>query len=519
MVQISPWKIFLILLVCAYGVFYSIPNVMTAASVQKMKETLPAWMPGDTINLGLDLRGGAHLLYEVNMAQVFIERSEMLQDEFKGEFRKQKIPFRPFQTLKEGVRITIENAADLAAARKIIRKSDTRLSIEDVDENTLDVTMNDAYLNEIRDQTISTAIEVIRRRIDELGTTEPIIQRQGEDRIIIQVPGLDSKEVRDIVGKTAKLTFHLTGEGPKRGPGERELPYAEGEERQGYEIIKRRPIITGEMLDNAQPTFNQMTGEAVVSFKLNSLGAKKFCDVSTKYVNQRFAIVLDEEVISAPVIREPICGGQGQISGSFTVKTAGDLALLLRAGALPAEMEVAEERTVGPSLGADSVEAGKKASLIALVLVLIFMVLAYGLFGVMADIALLVNVALLVALLSTLQATLTLPGIAGIVLTVGMAVDANVLIFERIREELHAGRSPISSVDAGYSRAMATIIDSNLTTLIAAFILFSFGTGPIKGFAVTLGLGIMTSFFSAIMVTRLMVVLWLRKKRPDILPI
>lgn len=518
MVQISPWKIFLILLVCAYGIIYSIPNVMDAQSVQKMKENLPAWMPSSTINLGLDLRGGAHLLYQVNLTQVFIERSEMLQDDFRQEFRKEKIDFKHFQTLKDGVRITFEGAADIAAARKIIRKSDTRLAISAAEENVLDVTMNAAYIKEVQDQTISTAIEVIRRRIDELGTTEPIIQRQGEDRIIIQVPGLDSKEVRDIIGKTAKLSFHLLGDGPKRGAGERELPYAEGEGR-GFEIIKRRPLITGEMLDTAQPTFNQMTGKPIVSFRLNSLGAKKFCDVSTKHVNQRFAIVLDDEVISAPTINEPICGGQAQISGNFTVKSAANLALLLRAGALPAEMDVMEERTVGPSLGADSVAAGKQASIIALLLVLVFMALAYGLFGIMADVALLVNVALLIALLSTLQATLTLPGIAGIVLTVGMAVDANVLIFERIREELRAGRSPISAIDAGYSRAMATIIDSNLTTLIAAFILFSFGTGPIKGFAVTLGLGIMTSFFSAIMVTRLMVVLWLRKKRPDILPI
>jgi preprotein translocase subunit SecD len=256
-----------------------------------------------------------------------------------------------------------------------------------------------------------------------------------------------------------------------------------------------------------------------VSFRLNGQGARRFCDVSTDNVGKRFAIVLDNEIISAPVLREPICAGSGQISGGFDVQTANDLALLLRAGALPAPLTVMEERTVGPSLGADSIEAGQIASLIAMVLVLVFMGVSYGLFGLMANVALVVNVALIFAVLSVLQATLTLPGIAGIVLTMGMAVDANVLIFERIREEVAAGRTPISAIDAGYSRAMATIIDSNLTTLIAAIILFSFGTGPIKGFAVTLGVGIVTSFFSAIMVTRVIVVSWLRKTKPTKVPI
>ncbi len=517
MVHISPLKIVLILFVCVYGILYSIPNVLNEQTTKSMQENLPGWMPGKTINLGLDLRGGAHLLYQVDLAQVFLERGEMLEDDFRDSFREEGIVTKHFQILQQGVRITFEEGADLSLARKLIRQADTRLQIASGEGNALDVTMNSAYVKQVQDQTISQAIEVIRRRIDELGTTEPIIARQGQDRIIIQVPGLDSADVRDIVGKTAKLTFHLTGGMGKRKPGEKSLPLLD--EPGQFINIKRRAIITGEMLDNAQATFDQMTGQAVVSFRFNSLGAKKFCDVSTNNVNQQFAIVLDDEVISAPVIREPICGGRGQISGSFTVEDASNLALLLRAGALPAEMHVVEERTVGPSLGADSVAAGKKASLIALALVLVFMAAAYGLFGLMADVALLLNVALLIALLSTLQATLTLPGIAGIVLTVGMAVDANVLIFERIREELRAGRSAISAIDAGYSRAMATIIDSNLTTLIAAFILFSFGTGPIKGFAVTLGLGIITSFFSAIMITRLMVVLWLRKKRPSTLPI
>jgi len=356
----------------------------------------------------------------------------------------------------------------------------------------------------------------VRRRIDEMGTTEPAIQRQGDRRVVIQVPGVDSNQIRQLVGKTAQLGFHLVSPNQQRRKfNELSLPYVDSPGQQL--MVKRAPLITGEMLDNAQPTFNE--AGPVVSFRLNSVGARKFCDVTRKNVGKPFAIVLDKEVISAPRINEPICGGSGQISGGFDVEEANNLALLLRAGALPADLKVVEERTVGPSLGADSVEAGKIASIIGLTLVLIFMFISYGLFGLMANVALAVNIALILALLSSLQATLTLPGIAGIVLTVGMAVDANVLIFERIREEVAAGRSAISAIDAGYSRAMATIVDSNLTTLIAAIILFSLGTGPIKGFAVTLGIGIMTSFFSAIMVTRLLVVLWLKKTKPKALPI
>jgi preprotein translocase subunit SecD len=331
---------------------------------------------------------------------------------------------------------------------------------------------------------------------------------------LLQVPGANAEDLKRIVGTTAKLTFHLLNDGGRAG-GKR-LPMAD---EPGRDItIQRRAMITGEMLETAAPSFGQ-SGEAVVSFRLNSQGSRRFCDVSSKNVGKPFAIVLDNEVISAPVIREAICGGRGQISGGFDVQGANDLALLLRAGALPAPLTVMEERTVGPSLGADSIAAGQKASIIAMLLVLVFMGVCYGLFGIMANVALIVNVALIFAVLSALQATLTLPGIAGIVLTMGMAVDANVLIFERIREELRAGRSPISAIDAGYRHAMSTIVDSNLTTLIAAIILFSFGTGPIKGFAVTLGIGIITSFFSAIMITRVIVVSWLRKTKPSTVPV
>ncbi len=514
MTQISRWKIFLILSVCLYGFAFCSPNFISALSAPEMENS---WLPHKTVNLGLDLRGGAHLLYEIDMEGVFDKRSAALEEDYKTFMKEQKISHRGVKSKGSKVTIELENEIDGDAVKTHIRKSDPRLYVETAsDGTTINVTMDESYIKEVKDQTIAQVIEVVRRRIDEMGTTEPAIQRQGDKRIVIQVPGVDSQQIRDLVGKTAALGFHLLPDPGRKNRLDKTLKFLDDENREI--TIKRTPAITGDMLDNAQPGFDQ-SGQAVVTFRLNGLGARKFCDITRKNTGKPFAIVLDNEVVSAPRINEPICGGNGQISGDFDVEAANNFALLLRAGALPADLTVVEERTVGPSLGADSVAAGKIASIIGLALVLVFMFISYGLFGLMANVALVVNVALLLALLSSLQATLTLPGIAGIVLTVGMAVDANVLIFERIREEVALGRTAMSSVDAGYSRAMSTIVDSNLTTLIAAMILFSFGTGPIKGFAVTLGLGIATSFFSAIMVTRLLVVLWLRKTKPKTLPI
>lgn len=506
MIQIAPWKIILTVLVCVLGVLYSLPNVTGGAM-----SGLPGWMPNKTVNLGLDLRGGAHLLYEVDVPSVIKERSDSMLQDTRKALRKDKLGYKRIGVLDGGVKVTLRDKADGEAVRKVLRGLGYQLDVSTSSDGLIiEAVLNEAGRKLIYDNALSQSIEVVRRRIDELGTTEPAIQRQGEDRILIQAPGADAEQLKALVGTTAKLNFHLVKQPGATGAGVKSYPYAEEPGR--TLSVERRPLITGEMLVNAQYAQDQ-NGQHVISFRLNNTGARRFCDVTRKNVNKPFAIVLDNEVLSAPVIREPICGGQGQISGGFTVQSANDLALLLRAGALPAPMSVIEERTVGPSLGADSVEAGKIASIIGLAAVLVFMGLNYGLFGLMANVALLVNVALIFALLSSLQATLTLPGIAGIVLTIGMAVDANVLIFERIREELRAGRSVISAIDAGYSRAMATIIDSNLTTLIAAFILFSFGTGPIKGFSVTLGIGIITSFFTAIMVTRLIVVTWLKNNR------
>jgi len=517
MTQMSRWKIVLILAVCVLGVLYALPNMLGAQTQDWVRANLPSWMPNKTINLGLDLRGGAHLLYQVDVEEVFKDRSELMVSDLRKTLRKESIGYSGIAPVERGVRITLRDAGDADQVRSILRQSEPNLDISTSGEGrVIEAVLNEAGVKQVYDLTLSQSIEIVRRRVDEVGTTEPAIQRQGEDRILLQVPGADSQTLRRLVGKTAKLSFHLVDNmSGQRAVGAKVLPYAE---EPGREIaVERRALINGDMLTDAQPTFQQ--GSAVVSFRMNSTGARRFCDVTSDNVGNPFAIVLDEKVISAPVIRDAICGGAGVISGGFTVQSASDLALLLRAGALPAPMHVIEERTVGPSLGADSVEAGKIASVIGLSLVLVFMALAFGRFGLMADVALFVNVALIFAVLSGLQATLTLPGIAGIVLTIGMAVDANVLIFERIREELRGGRSVRSAIDAGYSRAMSTIIDSNLTTLIAAIILFSFGTGPIKGFAVTLGIGIMTSFFSAIMVTRLMVLAWMKRTRASVVPI
>ncbi len=518
MVNIARWKVVLVLLICAFGVLYSAPNVIGSQSREWVGAHLPAWVPHKTVNLGLDLRGGAHLLYEVDLDVVFKDRADQYEQELRKELRKGKIGYTRLNGVKNGVRVILRDKNDGDVVRKILRKSDPNFEISTGrDKKTLEAILNEAGVKLVSDQAMSQSIEIVRRRVDELGTTEPIIQRQGDRRILIQAPGANAEDLKDIIGKTAKLGFHLVNDlqASGRKAGSMTLPFLENPGR--TISVKRRAIITGDMLETAQPSFQQ--GAPVISFRLDKVGARRFCDVTRNNVNKPFAIVLDKEVISAPNIREAICGGSGVISGGFSVKEANDLALLLRAGALPAPMDVVEERSVGPSLGADSVAAGKVASMIGFALVLIFMLLSYGAFGAMANVALAVNIALIFAVLSSLQATLTLPGIAGIVLTIGMAVDANVLIFERIREETRAGRSVMSAIDAGYSRAMSTIIDSNLTTLIAAFILFSFGTGPIKGFSVTLGIGIVTSFFCAIMVTRLMILAWMYKTNPKSIPI
>ncbi len=381
-----------------------------------------------------------------------------------------------------------------------------------------------AFLERIR-QSVDQSIQIIEKRVNELGTVEPSIARQGADRVLVQVPGLQDPsrlEGNPRQDRQADLPHgRPIGAGRSRAsvPPESEiLPGSKAENSQPY-LIEKRVVVSGEDLTDAQPGFDQRTSEPIVTFRFNSNGARRFAQATQENVGRPFAIVLDNEVISAPVIREPILGGSGQISGSFTVESANRLAILLRAGALPAPLTIIEERTVGPGLGQDSIDKGMRAAWIGSLLVIIFMFATYGLFGLFANIAVAINVAMIFGILSLLNATLTLPGIAGIVLTVGIAVDSNVLIYERIREEVRAGRSPLNAIEAGFKRALATILDSNITTFIAAAVLFYIGTGPVRGFAVTLGIGIITTVFTAFTLTGLLVAAWVRWFRPQTVPI
>jgi preprotein translocase subunit SecD len=520
MLQYPKWKLILVLAICGLGFVLASPNIMP----DSWRVKLPAFM--QPVSLGLDLQGGSHLLLEVDVAAVAKEQLNALVESVRTSLRKEQIRYQDLGVESgNAVIFKVADAEMREKARGIVRKLEAGISTDTRDDGAVLLRYTEQSQIERRNSAITQSIEIVRRRIDELGTRESTIIRQGDSRILVQLPGVDDPErIKRLLGKTAKLTFHLVdysvslddatvGRVP---PGSQLLQSAEGG-RSPAVVIKKRIELGGETLVDSQPNFQD--GQPVVSFRFNAQGAKKFGAITQENTGKQFAIVLDGKVISAPVIREPILGGSGQISGSFTVQGAQDLALLLRAGALPAPLTILEERTVGPDLGADSIRAGKIASLLGLALVVVFMILFYGIFGLFANIALVINLVLLLGVLSVLGATLTLPGIAGIVLTMGMAVDANVLIYERMREEASNGRTVISAIAAGFERAFVTIVDANLTTLIAAGLLFQFGTGPVRGFAVVLAMGLLTSMFTAIMVTRLMIVQWLHVKRPTSLPV
>lgn len=525
MLYFAKWKIALVLAVCALGVIFAAPNLL----LDREPEEMPFYVPHKKINLGLDLQGGSHLLLEVEVGSVLRERLNNMVDGVRAGLRGAGIGYVGLGVEGDSVAFRLRDNARLDEARRLVADLETDIQVETADTGLVRISFTEAGVRERAQRVVEQSIEIVRRRVDETGTAEPTIQRQGDDRILVQLPGVDDPErIKRLLGSTARLTFHLVdlqtsvadARAGRLPAGSMLLPAAESERTGGgpdIYVVRKRVMVSGENLIDSQPTFQD--GRPVVSFRFDAVGARRFGEVTQQNVQKPFAIVLDGKVISAPVIREAILGGNGIISGNFTVQSANDLSLLLRAGALPAPLTILEERTVGPGLGADSIRAGKIASILGFVLVLVWMAASYGLFGLMANLALLFNVALIVALLSILQATLTLPGIAGIVLTMGMAVDANVLIFERIREEVANGRGAVSAVDSGYQRAMATIIDSNITTLIAALLLFIFGSGPVKGFAVTLAIGLVTSMFTAIMVTRLMVVTWLRRRRQKTLPL
>ncbi len=523
MVYLERWKVVLIIAVCVLSVLYAAPNMLGHDKAEWLQQHTPSFFPNQTINLGLDLRGGSHLLLEVATDTVVEEGLQGLVDQTRAELRTAKIGYTDLALSNGAVHFKLTDASQGDKAKDALHDMDRDL-VTSNDNGSFTVHMSDVKINERKRAAMDQSIEIVRRRIDESGTREPSIQRQGDNRILVQLPGVnDPERIKNLLGQTAKLTFRLVDETADvaqaqtgRVPaGTEYLPSTENRVS-GY-VVQKRVMVSGDTLTDAQPSFQE--GAPVVSFKFDSIGSRRFGEATRTNTGHLFAIVLDNKIISAPVIREPILGGSGVISGHFTTQSAQDLALLLRAGALPAPIKILEERTVGPGLGADSIKAGATASLVGLVLVVVFFILSYGLFGIFGTIALIFNITLMFAILSILQATLTLPGIAGIVLTIATALDANVLVFERIREEQRLGRTPISAVDAGYSRALSSIIDANMTTLIAGLLLFIFGSGPVKGFAVTLTIGILTSIFSAIMITRLIVVWWLRRTKPRTVPI
>lgn len=521
MLEFSRFKIFLVIATCSAFVYLSLPNFLN----EKQRAVFPEGTLGRGMSLGLDLRGGSHLLLEMDFNAYLAEQMENLRTEVKNALKETNIGFLDVTSGSGGVSFTLrrETLRDVSL-RSVLAKAAEGLEYEEEGDRIM-VHFSEAALRKKKLDVLDQSIEIVNRRVNELGTTEPSITRQGDSRILVQVPGLDDpNQLKQILGKTAKMTFHMvntdiTDEAMLGGImplGTRLLYGDEAADPRRYPIYSKVEL-SGEMLTNAYVSYDQ--GQPVVAFSFDTAGARKFADITRDNVGKPFAIVLDNKVITAPVIQTAIIGGNGIITGNFTAESANNLAILLRAGALPAPMSIVEERSIGPSLGDDSVKAGKAAALIGVVLVMGFMLLAYGIFGVFANIGLVLNLCMIVGGLSMLQATLTLPGIAGIVLTLGMAVDANVLIYERMREEAARGRAVYSAVQHGFSAAFGTIFDSNLTTLIATAILFAFGTGTIKGFAVTLSVGIISSMFTAILLTRLMIVTWLKRVRPKALPI
>jgi protein-export membrane protein SecD len=523
MLYFANWKVLLICGVCALGVLFSLPNLLSPAQLS----WLPAKIPHKQVSLGLDLRGGSYLLLEVDIAAAQREQLNSITDNVRDTLRNEKIGYTGLNVQGNAIVFTVRDADRIEDARAALGKIDSALTVDIGSDGAGKMQFSTQATDQRRQQAVDQSIEIIRRRIDETGTKEPTIQRQGQDRIFVELPGIDNPEhVKTLLGKTAKLTFQLvdtntTLDDARRlmPAGDEILPAADTAHggASAY-VVRKKVMVGGETLVDAQVDF-QNGIEPAVRFRFDTVGGKRFGDATRENVGKPFAIVLDNKVISAPVIKEAILGGSGIITGSFTTQQASDLALLLRAGALPAPITILEERTVGPDLGADSIHAGAVASIVGVALVVIFMFLFYGLFGLFADIALFFNLCLMLGSLSLLGATLTLPGIAGIALTMGMAVDANVLIYERIREEMRSGRTMLSSLEAGFTRAFGTILDSHVTTLVAGILLYWLGSGPIKGFAVTLSIGVLTSLFSAILVTRLEIVSWLRRWKPREIPL
>lgn len=523
MMYFSRAKTLIVLGICLLGALLCLPNLMPAPA---------SWVPWRAIHLGLDLKGGSYLLLEVDMSAVIKERLDSLADSARQSFRRAGIPrfVVSIQAPQNRITVRLDDPSKAAQALGLLRElSNTQpgqrpdLEFEQPSDGTITVTLSPIGLRERAQAAVGQSIEIVRRRIDETGVLDPVITRQGEARIVVQLPGVeDPNRIKQLLGKTARMTFRLTDENanvaaPVPPPG---VDFLTLEGRGGGKIaVRRRVEVDGANLTDARAGQNSQTGQWVVNFTFDSIGTRRFAEISRANVGHPFAIVLDDKVISAPVINEPITGGRGQISGNFTAASANELAVLLRAGALPAPLTVVEERSVGPELGADAIRAGALALGVGFVLVLAYMAIFYGLFGWFANLAMVANLVLLIAILSLMEATLTLPGMAGILLTLGMSVDANILINERIREEVIAGRSPLNAMQHGYERAFATILDSNATSFLSHIMLFTFGAGPVRGFAITITVGIITSMFTATVVARLLMVKWYGATRPQALPV
>ena len=543
MLRFPIWKIIIILLPCLWGVYSFSPHFFYS-QVEKYNDLKKTekfktdnqhpekllwydWAPSNLVNLGLDLRGGAHVLVEVNLEDVYSERLLNFWPEIRKTLRTIRGDVGSFtQNLSDddSLIIKISKKSGISDAISIlsnqISPSNKVLNFSKFEENKIKVSFNQQEKNKIDKQTMDQSLEIIRRRVDEAGTREPTIQKQGDRRIVIQVPGLGSaEELLQLIGKTAKLTFHQVIKNNvscEKKPSSRNIIVPSIDDINSCLELEKRFVVSGSQLTNAQPSFDQNNRPAV-SFQFNPVGGRKFGDYTKNNIGNPFAIVLDNQVISAPIIQSHIPGGSGIITGDFTVEESNRLAILLRAGALPASIKVLEQRTVGPELGADSIQSGKIAAIISGLLVLFFMFFSYGLFGLFANIGLIFNISLIFSIMAYFSATLTLPGIAGIVLTIGMAVDANVLIFERIKEEIKTNKSLYRAIELGYEKALTSIIDANVTTFIAALILFVLGSGPIKGFSVTLGIGIVTSVFTAVYLTRLLISVYFNVTKPKVL--
>ncbi len=531
MLRFARWKVASILAMSLVALLIIVPSFFSKERYDALQKALPRWLPFEQVVLGLDLQGGAHLLYQVDAADVTRTQVNTLRDDVRRLLREENVRITGgIGATGRTVQFRVPDAGDRARIEPRLRQltqgsaasafgvmTTQTAEIAENPDGLIRLTLTDAGLNDRIRRAVDQTIEVLNRRVNDLGTTEPNIQRVGDDRILVEVPGLqDTNRLKEIVGTTAKLEFRLVAD-PGANPADvDELPQSD---QPGLLPVEKQVMVQGEDLTDASPGFDQRSSQPIVNFRFNIRGGQRFGEVTSANVGRPFAIVLDNKVISAPRILGPITGGSGQISGSFTVEQANNLAILLRAGALPAKLTIVEERTVGPGLGQDSIDAGKKAAVVGAVLVVVYMLATYGVFGIFADLALLVHIALIFASLILLRATLTLPGIAGIVLTIGMAVDSNVLIYERIREESKAGRSIVSALDAGFKRAFATIVDSNATMMVAAVILYFLGAGPVRGFAISLGLGILTTIVTAVTMTRMMIALWYRWARPKTLPI